>query len=389
MKRAVLLAIAVAILVGFVAYAYTMNPTDVDVRLSRSLSYRMPLGILLVATLVSGVVVAVIAVALQQIGNRIATWGERRQARAVAIVDELNASGAALAWGGEIERSRSVLKKAWRRDPHNKMAALALANSYSDTGEYEAAKQTLEAAVEQNASDPDLRFALAEALRCNGETEAAIRMHETVRVQFPHAPRVLVALRELYTQSGRWNDSVEVQKRYISELSNSAGIHRERDRLREFRYRAAMQVAEPTSRLTALNALLAEDRDYAPAVDSVGDSLVELGRPAEALKIWEKSFKREPRADLARKMLAQQSDNAGRRRIVSLIDKHAGQLDEDEVHVLRASAALQSDALEAAQGELELIADATPATVQQCWADLHQKRGDPERAWQTLRPIVS
>lgn len=389
MKRAVILAFAVALLVGFVAFAYTMNPSDVDVRISQSLSYRMPLGILLVATLATGVVVAVLGVAAQQIWHALATWGQRRRVREEALVEELNASGVALAWGGEMERSRNVLRKAWRRDPHNKKAALALAASYVDTGEFMAAQQALQAAVEREPTDPDLRFALAEALRRNGDTEAAVRMHESIRVQYPHAPRILVALRELYAQTGRWRDAVEVQERYIAELASAEGIHGERSRLRDMRFHAAMALTDAAARIDALNEILNEDRDYAPAIASVGDALLELGRGAEAVKVWEKSFKREPRADLARKLLAQQADNAGRRRVVALIDRAADRLPPDDVHVLRASAALESDALEAAQRELELVANPTLPAVQQCWADLHLKRGDTERAWQTLRPIAS
>lgn len=388
MKRAVLLALAVALLVACVAYAYAMNPGDVEIRLTRTLSYRMPLGILFVASLAIGAVAGVIAIAVQQLSHRLATWGERRKAREVALIDELNASGVALAWGGDIERSRSVLTKAWRRDPHNKTAAIGLAASYADTGEFESARATLATAVEQAPTDPDLRFALAEALRRNGDIDEAIRLHESIRVQYPHAARVLVALRELYAHAERWKEAVDVQERYIGELANAHGMSRERLRLREYRYRAALQIDDAAKRLTALLALLDEDRDYAPAIDGAGDALVAMGRAGEALKIWEKAFRRDPRSDLARRMLAQQKDNQGRRHLVALIDKFADRLPADDVHLLRASAALDSEALEAAQRELELVTDATNASVQQCWADLHQKRGDPERAWQTLRPIA-
>lgn len=388
MKRAVLLTVSVAILVACIAYAYTMNPGDVELRLSRSLSYRMPLGILLVATLVIGAVAGVLAIALQQIARRLATWGERRKAKTEAQIESLNASGAALAWDGEIERSRGVLKKAWRRDPHNKTAALALAASYADTGEYDAAQDALRAAVEQEPGDPDLRYALAEALRRNGETAGAIRMHESIRIQYPHAPRVLVALRDLYAQTEQWGDAVAIQERYLGELANSQGLQRERERLREYRCRAAQNLPDANARLSALQAILDEDRDFASAVEAAGDTLVELGRGAEASTLWEKAFRRAPAVRLARKLLAVQTDNAGRRRVVALIDKFAARLPADDVHLLRASAALESDALETAQRELELVDDATSIAAQQCWADLHQKRGDPERALQTLRPIA-
>ena len=389
MGRAVGLAISVALLVGFVAFAYTMNPGDVDFRITSTLTHRMPLGLLLVATLVTGVLIAVVAVAGQHLNHRISTWSERRKARQVAEVEELNASGAALAWGGETERSRSVLKKAWRRDPNNKQAALALAASYVDTGEYEAAQNALQAAVEEQSADPDLRFALGEALRRNGETEDAIRMHETVRVQYPHSPRVLVALRELYAQTGRWEKASEIQERYISELAGSEGIHRERDRLRDFRYHAALQLEDAGAKVSALEAIASEYRDFTPVTDSIGDALYQAGREDDAMKLWEKSFKREPRIELAARMLEHQSDLNGRQRVVSMVNKHASGLDDDQVRVLRASAALANDDLDAAQEELESVSNSASPAVQRCWADLYHRRGDSERAWQTLRPLES
>jgi tetratricopeptide (TPR) repeat protein len=389
MRRAVVWAIAVAVLVAFVAFAYIMNPGDVDFRVTSTLTYRLPLGILLVATLVVGILFAVLAVALQQLNHRLATWGQRRKARQVAETEELNASGVALAWGGEIERSRHVLKKAWRRDPGNAAAALALAASYSDTGEIETAKQVLGTAVGERPNDPELRLALGDVLHRKGETAEAIRMYETLRVQFPRSPRVLVALREIYAETDRWNDAVQIQDRYISELASAEGIQRERDRLRHFRFRAAMQIEDPEARIAALESILDEYRDYAPAAEAVGDAMLAAGRPDDAMKVWEKSFKRNPRMDLAGKMLAQQTTSNGRHRIVALVNKHADALDDDQVHVFRARAAMQNDSLDTAREELEAVGNSADPAVQRCWADLHQKRGDAERAWQTLRPLAS
>ncbi len=388
MRRALGYALAIALIISFVAFAYTMNPNDVDFRLSPSMTNRMPLGLLLVATMVLGAVLAVLATTVQQMNERMATWAQRRKARQEAQIEELNQSGAALAWDGEIERSRSLLKKAWRRDPHNKEAALALAECYADTGEYEAAQQALEAAVAEEASDPDLRYALGEALRLGGRTEDAIRMHETVRVQYPHAPRVLVSLRQLYAESGRWKEAVEVQERYIAELASSEGIHRERERLRDFRYQAAMQIDDGPARIAALESLLEEHRDFAPAVASIGDAMLADGRGGEAVKTWERAFKKQASIGLAEKMLGQQENASGRQRIVALVNKYAQHLDPDRVRVLRANAALADDQLDTAQQELETVADAAQSEVQKAWADLYQKRGEIERAWQTARPLL-
>ena len=389
MRRILVPAITIALIVAFVGFAYTMNPADVDFRISPTMTHRIPLGFLLVGAMVVGALLAVFAVLIQQINQRMATWAERRKARNLAQIEELNESGAALAWDGEIERSRSILKKAWRRDPHNKQAALALAACYSDTGEYEAAQTALEAAVAEDASDPDLRYALGEALRQGGRSEDAIRMHETLRVQYPHAPRVLVSLRELYSQAQRWKDAAGVQEQYISELSRSDGIHAERDRLRDFHYRAALQIENPTERITALEALLDEHRDFSPALNSIGDAMVDAGREGEAQKTWERAFKKKADLLLAEKMLAHQDSSSGRQRVVSLVNKYADQLDPDGVKILRANASLSDGALDAAQQELEGIADSTLRNAQRAWADLYEKRGEGERAWQTLRPLAS
>jgi len=388
MRRSLGLAAAVAFLVAFVALAFFLNPTEVDFHLSPDTTFRLPLGLLLVGTMVVGVLIAVVAVAVQQLNHRLATWSERRKARQDAQVEELNESGAALAWSGETDRSRAVLKKAWRRDPGNREAAIALAASYTETGEHHAARQVLEDAVAESPADPDLRFELGQTLASSGSPDEAMRMLETVRVQYPRAARVLVALRDLYQSSGRWAEAVETQTEYISQLASSESIHDERDRLRDFRYRAALQLATTGERRKALEAILEEHRDYAPAIESLGDELVAQEHSFEATRIWERAFKREPSLSLANRLLAQLDDPAGRQRVLSLINKHADELAPDAVHMLRARIAIEDDALETAQKELEAITDATNPAVQATWADLHQKRGDHERAWQTLRPLA-
>ncbi len=388
MTRAIGIAIAVVFLVAFIAFAYTMNPGHVDFKLSPGMTHNMPLGLLMVATLVLGMLIAVIGVGIQQVNQKMSTWNERRKARQFAEILELNASGSALTWSGETERGRTVLKKAWRKDPHNKGAALALAASFSDTGEYESARQALEAAAAEEPADPDLRFALGNALFGAGEVEDAIRMHETLRVQYPHAPRVLMSLRDLYSHTGRWQEAATAQERYISELASSEGIHRERERLRDFRLQAAMQLEDSDAKISALEALLEEYRDFSPALEAIGNAMMEAGRTDEAVATWEKVFKREPDIDLAYKMLAQQTDSPGRHHVVALVTKNSDKLGEEAARVLRARAALDNGALDSAKQELEGVSSTSGGAGQKAWADFHQMSGDPDKAWETIRPLV-
>lgn len=388
MKRALLLGVALTAVVAFVALAFTMNPGAVDVRLTPSRVARLPLGILLVGTLIGGAMLALLAVSLQQLKRRIEQWGAHRRAKQEARVAEFNAEGAALGWSGELERSRALFKKAWRKDPTNKEAALALAASYGDTGETAAAKQALEAAVAAAPNDPDLRYALGEALRRNGEIGAAIRMHETVRVQHPQAPRLLLALRELYAEAGQWREAADVQELYLRQVPSGEATARERDELRRLRYRDALRREDANERAAALAAIVEDAPAFAPAVDALGDALLAAGRRDEAQRHWEKALRHSPRLALFERLLDMQTDRRGRQRVLDLLARHAGTLDSDGVQVLRARAALRDEDLEGAQRALEAVARVDTAAVQRCWADLYSKRGNFDRAWTALAAVA-
>jgi tetratricopeptide (TPR) repeat protein len=385
MRRALGLAVAIAALVFLVGIAFTLNPGSVDVHFPGDSVFRVPLGLLLVGTLVSGVLLAVVAVAIQQLNRRFSSWGNRRRAKREAQVVEWNESAADLAWSGEIERSRATFKKAWRLDPQNKEAALALAASYIDTGEFGAAKQALDAALAEAPNDPDLRYALADALHRGGDLGEAIRMLETIRVQYPHAPRLLASLRDLYAEVGQWQEAGDVQEIFLRQVTNSEGVQAERERLHRLRYRRAIQSDDPAARIAGLESILQEDRGYRPAIDSLAETLISCDRAGEAQKLYEKAFKREPRLDLAARLLQLQETSSGRQRIIGLLNKHADGLDGDMVRVLRARAALADDKLDVAEQELEAAADRDTPAVQRCWADLYHKRGETEPAWNALR----
>jgi len=384
MKRAVGLGIAITALVLFVGVAFTLNPGAVDLRLTPSKVVPLPLGILLVGTFVLGAMLAILAVALQQLVRRLAQWSEARRAKQEARLAELNERGAALGWSGDLERSRALFKKAWRKDPRNKEAALALAASYPDTGETAAAKQVLEAAVAEVPNDPDLRYALGEALRRNGETGAAIRMHETIRVQYPLAPRLLLALRELYRQAQQWQEAADVQELYLRQLPSSEDLSREREELRLLRFQQALRIEDPAERAAALVPMAEEDPRFAAAVDAAGEALLAAGHGDEAQRFWEKALRRAPRLALLERLLDLQTQVAGRNRVVELLGRYGATLDADGARLLRARAALRNDDLERAQQALEEVSRQDRVAVQRCWADLYSKRGNYDRAWTAL-----
>jgi len=382
MKR-ILLFVGAALIIAAFGAIVVLNPGEVEFHPEHIHTFRPMLGLLLIFTFCAGVLIAVLGGSLRNLSNTLANWRARRGARHAAQAGEWHQAGETLAWGGDLERSRALLKKAWRRHPGATAAALALASSYMDTGEYAAAQEVLETAVAQDAHDPDLRYALGEALRRRGEAADAIRMLETVRVQHPRAPRVLISLRELYRESGRWKEAADVQAAYLDTLPAEAHAA-ERERLTQFRYQAALALPDGDARLTALDAVVQGDRSFVPALVSLGDALLEQGRVDEAQRLWEKAFKNQPRLVFIERMLAQ-APNARSHRAVGLLGKYRDQLEPDSVRLLLARVAMTAGDVERAAAELKGIrAQDTPA-VQRAWADVLHQRGDTEHAWDALR----
>jgi thioredoxin-like negative regulator of GroEL len=159
MRRIVVVATSVVAVAVF-CFIFWLNPSNAEFFFAPERSFRIPLGGLIVLAFAAGGFLVGFALSLQQLGRRLRSWREQRQTRRAVQVGEWQESGTALAWDGELDRGRTLLKKAWRRQTHNTSAALALASSYMDTGEYDAARQVLEEAVSIDANDADLRYAL-------------------------------------------------------------------------------------------------------------------------------------------------------------------------------------------------------------------------------------
>jgi len=381
MKR-VLIVIGAALLVAVFGAVVLLNPGEVEFRPTHIHSFRPTLGLLVIFTFAAGLLIAVLGGSMRTLGSALANWRARRAARLAARAGEWHETGEQLGWGGELERSRALLRKAWKRQPRNGAAALALASSYMDTGEYAAAQEVLSAAVAADANDPDLRYALGEALRRRGDSGEAIRMLETVRVQHPRAPRVLVSLRELYRERGAWSEAADVQEAYLQTLPNDSRGS-ERDRLARFRYQAALALPDSAARLNALDAVVQADRAFVPALVSLGDALVASGRADEALKLWEKAFKHQPRLVFIERMLEQ--DASPRSRAVTLLGKYRDQLDPDSVRLLFTRVALGDGDLPRAATELAAVGRQDSPTVQRARAEILHRRGEHVQAWEALR----
>lgn len=390
MKRVFLGIGVVAGVVVFGALPY-FNPDRVAFRYAPDQVVQMPLGWLLLLAFAVGAGLVAGGFALREVGVSLAKWPARQRERKDRRVAELEEEGLRALWDGEVERARSLLSKAWRARPASGVAAMALAGAYVETGELDRARQALEEAVGRAPTDPDLRTALAEILRRLERHEEAIRILETVRVQHPRAPRVLAALRDLYQERGQWTNAVEVQRIYLEVVSRTPRASEERDRLLQLQYQAAAEIEDVDRRRQALEDVVRADGVFVPALVSLGDALVASDRQADALRLWERAFRRTPRVIFVERLLEHHASTRDRQRDLALLRKHCDQMQGsagDSLRLLAARLFLQDDNAEAAAGELELLERRDSPQGRRLWAEVYRKRGDVTAAYEEAAAVA-
>ncbi|HUI27450.1 MAG TPA: tetratricopeptide repeat protein [Candidatus Kryptonia bacterium] len=312
MKRGLAIVAGGALLCA-VPYLAWLNPTGVDVRLAPHYTIpSMQLGVVLVVAFLAGVSVILFGLLFQTFGRWLREQWSGRRSRRDARGDAMEHRGRALLWAGDGEQGRALLLRAWRRDRSRRRAVLSVVASYLDDGDNDAAERVLLDAVDQHRTDGDLLLALSEVCARRGDQRRAIQTLEQLRALHPHAPRVLIPLRDRYAAVRRWREAADVQSIYLRTLNQSPVIARERDRLVGLEYEAALTTADPSERAQALTVLVDAHPAFVPALVSLGDALISANRGSEAIAAWDRALRHTPRSVLVDCLLRQDSQPAAR-----------------------------------------------------------------------------
>jgi predicted Zn-dependent protease/uncharacterized integral membrane protein len=382
MRRALTIILGV-VLVCLVAYLSWLNPTLVDFRFTTTRTVHAPLSVLIVFAFVVGALVVLTVVTVQAGQRAFAAWRLARQQRRAERIDAWEKTGEELIWKGDAQQGRSLLHRAWRRSPGSSHAVLALASSYCETGEVQRAKQVLSEAAHQQHTDPAVILALAEVQRRAGDHAGCVVSLERLRALYPHAPRVLNALRDRYVEVHRWADAVSVQEVLLQELRNPEQAAKEREYLLALRYQTCIGIADPHDRSQALEALADGRSASIPVWVSFGDALLQSGRTAEASVLWERALRSMPRTVLVERLAAIATEGGHRERIRAELRKlQPGKVHADHVRLLTAQLYLADGDLDGATRELESVQDPAhaPPLLHRLWADVHCRRGQLDQA---------
>jgi len=382
MKRALAILVGV-VMVCVVAYLSWLNPTTVEFRFRPQQSVHAPLSALMIFAFVAGALLVLIVVMIQASRRAVVAWRLDRRQRQLARIDEWEEQGERLVWEGDVHHGRSLLQRAWRRNPNSAHAVVALAASYGDTGELARARQLLIDAADHHHTNPDVLFALAETYCAGGDRKARLEVLERLRALHPRTPRVLRAVRDVYVESERWSDAAAAQQALLSELHDGEAASSEREYLTTLRYQAAMNLPDLSGRVEALEAL-ADTRPPSLAIlVSLGDTLLATGRADEASMLWERALRSTPRTILVERLATMASEPRHRDRLRGLLRKlRPDDVRPDSLRLVIAQLDLADGNLDEVARELEAIQDPTraPVLLHRLWGELYQRRGQLEQA---------
>jgi len=382
MKRALAI-LAGVVMVCVVAYLSWLNPTTVEFRFRPQQSVHAPLSALMIFAFVAGALLVLVVVTIQAGRRAVVAWRLDRRQRQLARIDAWEEQGERLVWEGDVHQGRSLLQRAWRRNPNSAHAVVALAASYRDTGELARARQLLIDAADHHHTNPDVLLALAETYCAGGDHKARLEMLERLRALHPRTPRVLRAVRDAYVESERWSDAAAAQQALLSELHDGEALSSEREYLTTLRYQAAINLPDLDGRVEALEALADSRPPSLPILVSLGDTLLANGRADEASMLWERALRSSPRTVLVERLSTLATEPRHRERLRGLLRKiRPDDVRSDSLRLVLAQLNLTDGNLDEVARELEAIQDPTraPALLHRLWADLHKRRGQLEQA---------
>jgi tetratricopeptide (TPR) repeat protein len=382
MKRALIIVTGLVGVCG-VAYLSWLNPMAVAFHFTPTRNITAPLAVLIVFAFAAGALL-IGTMAVLQAGRRAVTaWRYGRRQRRDDRIDTWTAQGRHLLRDGEQQQGRALLQKAWRRQPEEAGALLALVESLCDTGEWHQARVLLEDSARRHHTDADVLLALADTYGRGGDAAAGIEVLERVRALHPRWPRALRALRQRYVDAGRWSDAAAVQDALMAELRDPDTIAREGDVLTTLRYRAAAGVTDPNARVEALEALAERHGAAFPVLIGLGDGLAAVGRAAEASVVWERALRTTPRTVAVDRLVGIATDRSHRERIRVLLRRlRTDQVRLDNIRLLVAEILLADGQVDEAAQHLDAVQAPTeaPALLHTLWGDVYRRRGLLEQA---------
>jgi len=283
----------IAFAAGFL-YFWGINPGEVTVFLTSEQSFTLPTAIMMICVLLLGLLLGNSVHIFSALANSMKHWrGGRKQKRAEEI-GTIYRSGVGRLLSGDLKKARTLLGKVLDRDPRRVDGHLALASVAEQEGNAQEAIDLLQKARKLDPKGLEILFKLAATFRAAGRREEAMGVYKELLASDAENRKAMRALRDLQIEVGSYQDALGLQKRIVKATSSGPRADEEKRTFLQLRYevaRKALALGEGDKVVDACREMVKQDASFTPARVTLGDAYRQLGRDAEAVKVYQDGYK--------------------------------------------------------------------------------------------------
>jgi lipopolysaccharide biosynthesis regulator YciM len=221
----------------------------------------------------------------------------REKKKGQSLKEDLN-KGMEAFFRGDLAKAKASLGEVLKRDPWQIELYFRLSEVALKEGNEEEALHWLERGSLVDIKNGEILLREAELLKQMNRFNEAIRtLNRAIRLDETNL-KALRELREIYQESRKWEEAIQVQKTILKAIKGRQAEEEETLFLLGLKYGRAREFLERDgegsleSALKEVKEIVREQKSFVPGFVLLGDIYLRMGRWASAGKVWGKSFRR-------------------------------------------------------------------------------------------------
>lgn len=278
-------------------YIAFLNPHEVQFHITQSLTIRLPMVVLFLGFILTGVIITFLFNWTLQVKSSFRSLKtsllHRRQENQSRRLQKFSRKGENAFTGGHLDKASALYEKILGESPDHIDALFALGNIKGREGNLSRALELHKKAAELAPENIKVLTGLAEDYAAAELHEKEIEVLEHIRKLDTHSPLPLMKMRDSYQTREDWSSACALQKKILPLIHKKEEKEKEQKRFSHLIYNNAMLHYENGNHDTAIAEFKRAIRTHnlcLPAYISLGDSYHNSGNHKAAVKAWKSGF---------------------------------------------------------------------------------------------------
>ncbi len=286
-------------LILLAVYFAFLNPTELEVHLTRDLVFKIPMVVFLMGSLLLGVLVSAALQSLLEIQASFSHFREnqkvKKQESRFKKWDKWFRKAESAIASGKLPKGLALFEKILADNPHHSAALFQLGNHKRAQGELTTAIEYHQRALVADPEDFQTLFSLAEDYAAYGQVEQQIEtLNKCLELDSNSLP-TLKKIRSAHLATQHLEGAQAVQKSILGLIQDSPQLEEERALFTRIIYSIGMEHFnneryDPA--VTEFRRAIKEDENSPPSYVSLGDIYLKLDNHKQALKAWKSGFEK-------------------------------------------------------------------------------------------------